>query len=164
MLGEQLRVRPAELEDAPFILSIFLESEAQTDFKGGVTLYSVIDWIESSSPERPFWVLEYADTVMGWCALESFYGLPSFAGAVELGIYIQAEYQRQRLASGLLEFVEHHAQQMDIHTLVAYILSANLRSQQFFKSCGYEQWGMLPNIARSGGILGDLMVFGKSLS
>ena len=158
-----LSVRPAELEDAPAVLAIFLESEAQTDFKGGVTLYSVIEWIENSHEQRPFWVLELDSVVVGWCALESFYGLPSFDGAVEVGVYIQADRQRQKLASRLLSVVEQNAKAAGIHTFVAYILSANRRSQQFFVSCGYQQWGLMPDMARSGGIKGDLTVFGKSL-
>lgn len=163
MLNDTIRVRFAELEDAPIVLSIFLESEAQTDFKGGVTLCSVIDWIENSDSKRPFWIMEDHNKVIGWCAIESFYGLPSFDGAVEVGVYVQAEYQRRKLASRLLEIVEQHVQEMGIHTLIAYILSSNQRSQKFFLSRNYCQWGVMPNIARSGGIKGDLMVFGKSL-
>lgn len=159
-----LSVRPAELEDAPMILSIFLESEAQADFKSGINLINVMDWIENATCLRPLWVLEHNQSVIGWCSLESFYGLPSLDGAVEVAIYIQADYQRLGCGHWLLQYVAKQARHLAIHTLVAYVLIANQKSHAFFLKNDFETWGCLPRIARSGGVKGDLALLGRQLS
>lgn len=164
MSSLSLSVRPAMIEDAPIILSIFLESEAQADFKSGIDLISVMDWIENATTLRPLWVLEHNHSVIGWCSLESFYGLPSFDGAVEIAIYIQETYQRLGCGYWLLKYIAKQAQSLEIHTLVAYVLIANDKSHSFFLKNGFETWGCLPKIARSGGVKGDLALLGRQLN
>ncbi|RDL43933.1 N-acetyltransferase [Marinomonas piezotolerans] len=164
MLYPELKARHANIDDAPCILSIFLESEAQTDFKGGVDIVTVIDWIETSNDQRPFWVIETTEScVIGWFALESFYGLPAFDGAVELSIYVKAQYQRKGIATHALKYVEQEAARIGLHTLVAYVLSGNVVSRAFFISNDFEQWGCLPNVARNCDIRGHLLLLGKTL-
>lgn len=159
-----IRVRYADIDDAPVILSIFLDSQAETGFKGGVDLVSVMDWVEGSTDQRPFWVIENeTNEVIGWCALESFYGLPAFDGTVEISIYIKTECQRQGLASEMMRYLEQEVTRLGLHTLVAYVLSANTASQGFFFANHFKQWGCMPSIARSGDLRGDLLVLGRSL-
>lgn len=164
MSALSLSVRPADLEDAPVILSIFLESEAQADFKSGINLISVMDWIENATEQCPLWVLESDQAIVGWCSLESFYGLPSFDGAVEIAIYIQEAYQRMGCGHWLLNYVTKQARRLELHTLVAYVLVTNQKSHTFFLKNGFELWGRLPKIARSGGVKGDLVLLGRQLS
>lgn len=163
MTALSLTVRPATIEDAPSILSIFLESEAQDDFKTGINLISVMDWIENASELRPLLVLENDQTLIGWCSLESFYGLPSFDGAVEIAIYIQHAYHRIGCGHWLLNYLVEHARRLQIHTLMAYVLVANQKSHAFFLKNDFQLWGHLPKVARSGGMEGDLMLLGRQL-
>ena len=158
-----LSVRPATLEDAPTILSIFSEAEAQTDFKSGINLIGVMDWVESADELRPLWVLESDQAIIGWCSLENFYGLPSFDGVVEVAIYIQHDYQRLGCGHWLLNYIAKQAGHLDIHTLVAYVLMANHNSHTFFLKNNFETWGRLPNVARYGGVHGDLVLLGRQL-
>lgn len=163
MSALSLSVRPANIDDAPIILSIFLESEAQADFKSAINLISVMDWIENATELRPLWVLENDQKIVGWCSLESFYGLPAFDGAVEIAIYVQAAYQRNGCGHWLLSYVANQARRLQIHTLVAYVLLTNQKSHSFFLKHGFESWGRLPNIARSGAVQGDLALLGRQL-
>ncbi|MBJ7550646.1 GNAT family N-acetyltransferase [Marinomonas ostreistagni] len=158
-----LLVRHADIADAPMILDIFLESEVQTDFKGGITLASVLDWIECSNDKFPLLVVCHEDNIIGWCASESFYGLPSMAGVAEVAIYIKAAWHRLGIGAWLLHYLSQYSMSHDLHTFVAHILEANISSQHFFLRQGYEQWGRLPNVARSGGIQGDLILLGRQI-
>ncbi|SBS26457.1 Putative phosphinothricin acetyltransferase YwnH [Marinomonas aquimarina] len=164
MSALSLSVRPASIEDAPMILSIFLESEAQADVKGGINLISVMEWIENATEQHPLWVQESAGQIVGWCSLERFYGLPALDGAVEIALYIAAAYQRQGCGHWLLNHIAQQAAQMGIHTLVAYILGSNQKSNHFFMKNGFQEWGCLPNVVRSAGLKGDLKLLGRQLS
>ncbi|SBT17418.1 Putative phosphinothricin acetyltransferase YwnH [Marinomonas gallaica] len=155
--------RPATLDDAPSILSIFLESVKQTDVKGGINLLSVIDWIDNASDQYPLWVLEKDDSVIAWCGLEAFYGLPELGGVAEVAIYITARYQRQGLGAELLTLMERHGVDHNRHSLVAYILSDNHSSLQFFLRNSFIEWGTLPSVVRSGGAVSDLKLLGRQL-
>ncbi|MBM6549664.1 GNAT family N-acetyltransferase [Marinomonas ostreistagni] len=157
-------VRLAEIADAPQILSIFLQSEAQAVFKTGVSLASVVEWLDSASPEHPFWVVEANAVVVGWCALEPFYGLPSLVGAQEIAIYIDQAFHGQGAGRSLLEHVISQQASLKLHSLVAYTLANNQASQAFFSAQGFSQWGCLPQLARSQGQVCDLLMLGRQLS
>lgn len=155
--------RLASIEDAPSILSICLESEQHTDIKGGISLLSVIDWIDNANDQYPLWVLERNNAVIAWCSLEAFYGLPSFDGVAEVAIYITSSYQRRGIGQQLLSFIVRYCSDRDIHSLVAYILSENSKSQQFFLKNDFVEWGCLPAVARSGETYSDLKLLGRQI-
>lgn len=164
MLSSTVSVRAAEIDDAPIILDIFLESDSQSDFKRGIDLVSVMDWIEAAQPHRPLWVLESSAGVMGWCTLESFYGLPAFEGAVEISLYIAQCYQHQGLGSYMLGYLAQRHIELNIHSVVAHVLESNHSSHSFFSKHGFQLWGRLPNIARSTHVQDSLLLLGIQYS
>lgn len=158
-----LLVRHAEIDDAPIILATFLESEAQADFKGGITLASVLDWIDCSTDKFPLLVVCHEGELIGWCASESFYGVPALEGVAEIAIYIKTAWHRLGIGAWLLRYLSQYALKHQLHTFVAHVLEANVTSQRFFLKQGYEQWGCLPSVARSGGVKGDLILLGRHI-
>ncbi|MCO4786169.1 GNAT family N-acetyltransferase [Marinomonas atlantica] len=155
--------RAAIIDDAPSILSIFLESVEQTGVKGEINLLSVVDWIDNANDQYPLWVLEKDNDIIAWCALEAFYGLPALEGVAEVAIYIALQHQRQGLGSQLLALLEQHAINHKRHSLVAYVVSDNNNSLQFFFQNAFKQWGSLPSVVRSGDIVSDLKLLGRQL-
>lgn len=162
--GSDFVVRRAQVADAPQVLSIFLQSEAQAIFKTGIGLAAVVEWIDGASSAHPFWVVECATEVIGWCALEPFYGLPSLAGAQEIALYIHEAYHGRGAGRCLLKHVIAHQAPLALHSLIAYTLATNQVSQAFFHANGFKQWGCLPNIARSQGQECDLLILGRQLA
>lgn len=156
-------VRSAHIADAPQILAIFLQLEAQLVFKTGIDLAAVSEWIDAATEQHPFWVLEDADQLIGWCALEPFYGLPALAGTLEIAMYIDVSHHGRGAGRYLLNHVLARQSELGLHSLVAYMLANNVASQRFFMANGFEKWGCLPNVARSKGQVSDLLMLGRQL-
>lgn len=156
-------VRPADIADAPEVLSIFLQAEALVVYKTGINLLSVVEWIDNATDEYPFLVVEHQSIVIGWCALEPFYGLPALAGAIEIGIYVDQSYHGKGAGKSMLNHVINLHKAKRLHSLIAYVLADNLQSQGFFRANGFQEWGCLPRVARSQGQENDLLLLGLQL-
>jgi L-amino acid N-acyltransferase YncA len=158
--------RVAELEDAPAILDIYNDAIATRRSCGHtseISLVTVIDWLESSHDKRPIWVIEYAQKIIGWFAVEDFYGLPAFNNAVEVSVYISPFFHRQGIATKALGFVEAFLECVGVTHLVACIYAHNAESLNLFSKYGYAQWGCLPKIALIDSTQYDLFILGKRI-
>lgn len=158
--------RVAQLEDAPDILAIYNEAIATRRSCGHtseVSLVTVIDWLESSHDQRPIWIIEYAQSIIGWFAVEDFYGLPAFNRAVEVSVYISPSFQRKGIATKVLGFIEAFLECVGVTHLVACIYAHNVGSVHLFSNYGYVQWGCLPKIALIDSTQYDLLILGKQI-
>lgn len=50
---------------------------------------------------------------------------------------------------------------LTVDTIVAYIFGHNIPSLKLFKSFGFTQWGLLPQVAELDGIKRDLVILGR---
>ncbi|MCV2403297.1 GNAT family N-acetyltransferase [Marinomonas sp. C2222] len=158
-------IRPAKLEDAPDILAIYLEIDPfrkDVSKHKNINLVDVIDWIESATKQKPLLVIDsfYIDKensispkekkgkVAGWCSVEAFYGLPAFDNAREVSFYVSSEYQRLGVASALFDHLITNRHEIGFSHLVAYVYAENTKSLNFFSKQGFEEWGLLPDIAQ----------------
>ena len=157
-------IRLATLDDAPAILSIFQHCDLFAT-KGRrqqhVNLIDVIDWIDSITGAHPMLVCEKQGKVIAWCSLEPFYGLPAFDAASEISLYVHPEEQGKGVGTQLIQYLETQRTDLAFNHLIAYIYASNVESQGFFKRQGFEQWGLLPNIAQSEGVKENVLLFGK---
>ncbi|WP_239544010.1 GNAT family N-acetyltransferase [Marinomonas foliarum] len=157
-------IRLANLDDAPVILSIFQHCDPFA-IKGRrqqhINLIDVMDWIESITGTHPMLVLEEQGKVIAWCSLEPFYGLPAFDAASEISLYVHPEEQGKGVGTQLIQYLETQRTELGFTHLVAYIYASNIESQSFFKRHGFEQWGLLPNIAQSEQVKEDVLILGR---
>ena len=157
-------IRTAVLDDAPHIFAIFQQSasldKTVRQFQG-IGLGDVIDWIENATDKHPFLVIEYQGDVIAWCSIESFYGLPAFDQASEISLYVSPVYHRKGLGRQLMTYIEKHRTEIGFTHLVAYVYESNTSSQRFFTRQGFEQWGVLPNIAEDDQIIEDVCLLGR---
>lgn len=157
-------IRLANLDDASAILSIFQFCD-QFANKGRrqqhINLIDVIDWIETITDTHPMLVLEEQGKAIAWCSLEPFYGLPAFDAASEISLYVHPEEQGKGVGTQLIQHLETQRTDLGFNHLVAYIYASNVESQGFFKRQGFEQWGLLPNIAQSEQIKEDVLILGR---
>ena len=160
-------IRLATLDDAPAILSIFQHCDLFAT-KGRrqqhVNLIDVIDWIDSITGAHPMLVCEKQGKVIAWCSLEPFYGLPAFDAASEISLYVHREEQGKGVGTQLIQHLEMLRAELGFNHLVAYIYASNVESQSFFKRQGFEQWGLLPNIAQSEQIKEDVLILGREFN
>jgi phosphinothricin acetyltransferase len=157
-------IRPAMLVDAPVILDIFQQCDlfASTGYRqDNINLIDVMDWLESVTDKHPLLVLEEQGIVIAWCSVEAFYGLPAFDTACEISFYVLPNWQGKGIATQLFRHLETHRTELGFTHLIAYVYSSNFNSQGFFKRQGFDEWGLLPNIAQNENITEDVYLLGR---
>lgn len=166
-MGESFNIRPAQLDDAPAILSIYnngVLSGRSTGHLKPVKLDLVLDWLDQASSTRPFWVAERSNQVVAWMGIESFYGLPAFQSSVEVSVYVDPGYRRQGIARKCLDYLEKSAQSLGISHLIAFIYAHNQASIELFDAFAYQRWGVMPCVAELEDGRMDLLILGKILT
>ncbi|WP_421850719.1 GNAT family N-acetyltransferase [Marinomonas sp.] len=165
MFVNQSRViRLAELEDAPAILEVFQRCDqfaSSGHRQDNIKLIDVLDWLENVTDNHPMLVIEERGSVIAWCSVEPFYGLPAFDSACEISFYVSPNRQRKGIATQLFQYLEMNRSELGFTHLVAYIYASNLESQGFFTRQGFDQWGLLPNIAQNEQIKEDVFILGR---
>ncbi|MFI8620314.1 GNAT family N-acetyltransferase [Marinomonas sp. NPDC078689] len=160
-------IRAAVLDDAPAILAIFQQGDpfaVTANRQDCIGLLDVMEWLETATDKHPMLVIEAHGEVLAWCSLEPFYGLPAFDKASEFSLYVAPEHQHRGLGKQLIHYLSQHQDDIGFTHLIAFIYASNVRSQGFFAKQGFEQWGLLPNIAQNGSVKEDIHLFGKEFS
>lgn len=163
---ERGQIRLAELEDAPAILSIYnqaIETGLATGHLTPIKLLDVLDWLEAGHIERPFWVYESAEGVLGWANVDDFHGLPTFSDCVEVGVYVCPDNHRQGIGSALLKRLEKDMMLLGVSHLMAFVFQKNESSLALFSFHGFEEWGMLPKAAKISSQQFNICLLGKRL-
>lgn len=157
-------IRLAELDDAPAILDVFQHCDLFSTTghrQDNIGLIDVIDWLDSVTDKHPMLVLEEQSNVIAWCSVEPFYGLPAFDSACEISVYVSPDSQGKGIGTQLFQYLETNRSTLGFTHLIAYIYASNLDSQGFFKRQGFDQWGLLPNIAQNEQIKEDVLLLGR---
>jgi phosphinothricin acetyltransferase len=146
--------RPSDLER---VVAIYNQSSA---------LPAEIDqrrnWFHERDPgRRPLWVAEADDgRVVGWLAVDDFYGRVGYEGSVQIGAYVDRAHRDGGIGTALLEHCIERAPALGIATIVSYILADNEAPIAICAAHGFEEWGRLPGVARSG----DLVIMGRRVA
>lgn len=160
-------MRIATENDLPAIVAIYnstvatRQSTADTE---AVTVESKIDWFRQHHPgKRPLLVHEIDGIIVGWVSFQSFYGRPAYDHTAEISIYLEPESCGKGLGRRLLDEALTLASQLDIKTVVGFVFSHNISSIRLLTSCGFKEWGRLPDIAEMDGKEFSLSIVGKRI-
>lgn len=118
-------------------------------------------WFASFTATHPLWVITQGDQIIGWFALEPFYGCPAYEHTAEISIYIDQAVRHQGVGSRTLQFVIDQLPQLGITAIVAYIFGHNQPSLELFRHFGFAEWGSLPRVAELDGVQRDLKILGR---
>ncbi|SBS30874.1 Putative phosphinothricin acetyltransferase YwnH [Marinomonas spartinae] len=157
-------LRVATIDDVPDILAIYRQGDdfaLSGDRNKDINLIDVMEWVESATPERPMFVVSAGGEVIGWGALEPFYGLPSFDMAAEVSVYLLPQWRGKGAAAAFIQYLADHKDALHFSHLVAYIYARNTLSLRFFKKQGFESWGVLPKIASCQELQEDVFLLGR---
>lgn len=160
-------IRLAALNDLPAIVAIYNQSVpgrlATADMEP-VTVADRLEWFQKHIyPNRPLWVYETQQQVIGWCSFQDFYGRKAYEKTVEISIYIDYNFHHQHIAKNLFEQAASHASQNQIKTILAFVFKHNTPSITFFTKMGFGEWGFLPGIAEMDGVEIGLSILGLRL-
>ena len=100
--------RKAVHVDLPRIVEIYnqiIPSRLATADLEPVTVADREAWFASFTATHPLWVITQGDQIIGWFALEPFYGRPAYEHTAEISVYIDQAVRHQGVGSRALQFV-----------------------------------------------------------
>lgn len=160
-----LEFREAQIADLPQIVAIYnqiIPSRLATADLTPVKVAQRTNWFnEFNHEQRPLWLLQEDDQIVGWVGLESFYGRPAYAHTAEISLYLDQDWQHQGLGQQALDYVISQLPRLEVDTLLAYVFSHNLPSQHLFKRNQFATWAHLPDIALMDGQRYSLDILGR---
>lgn len=158
------QIRLATINDLPAIVDIFNQAIPLqvNDESAPIEVADRREWFMQFDSTHPIWVATMDDQVIAWCALEYFYPHPAYDHSAQIAIYIHEDYRRQHLGHDLLTYAQKQIEDhLDIRTVIAYIYIENHASYHLFTSCGYKEWGKLPQISEINGQMRSLYMMGR---
>lgn len=166
-MGE-LKFRDAKLEDLDKIVEIYnstIESRMITADTEPISVESRHQWFYEHTPERrPLWIIEDSENkIVGWVSFSSFYGRPAYNGTVEISIYMDEHFRGKGYGKATLQYCIDNAGKFGVKTLLGFIFLHNEPSINLFQHFGFEDWGILPNVAVLDGVERSLKILGKRI-
>jgi L-amino acid N-acyltransferase YncA len=163
-----MRFRNALLQDLKEIVDIYnstVPSRMVTADTEPVTVESRVEWFHKHDPDkRPLWIVEIGTKIIGWVAFHSFYGRPAYDATAEISIYLHADFRGRGIGKQVLEHCLNQSKTLGIKTLLGYIFSNNEPSLKLFRNFGFQEWGVLPNIAVLDGVERSVTIVGKRIT
>ena len=159
-----MEFRKAVHVDLPRIVEIYnqiIPSRLATADLEPVTVADREAWFASFTATHPLWVITQGDQIIGWVALEPFYGRPAYEHTAEISIYIDQAVRHQGVGGRALQFVIDQLPQLGITAIVAYIFGHNQPSLKLFHHFAFTEWGSLPRVAELDGVQRDLKILGR---
>ncbi len=160
-------IRDAAEADLPAIVEIYnhaVPTRIITADIEPVTIESRLAWFHAHSQERyPLWVLERDGAIAGWFGFQMFYGREAYRSTAEVSLYVAPESNRQGIGQTLLSYAIEQSPHLSIKTLIGIVFAENQPSVGLLKKFGFEQWGYLPQVARSWESDRDVVILGRKV-
>jgi L-amino acid N-acyltransferase YncA len=161
-------IRVASLNDLPTIVAIYNEAVEQrfaTADLRPVTTDERLHWFRDHDPSVfPIYVADIDGSVRGWCSLSSYRpGREALLGTAEVSYYVRRDSQRQGVGSTLVRHAITQAPHLGKRILFGIVLERNVGSIRLMKTCGFELWGRLPDVASFDGELVSHLYFGRNV-
>ncbi|MCK2046621.1 GNAT family N-acetyltransferase [Chromohalobacter moromii] len=129
-----------------------------------VTVEARQAWFDAHDEAHPLWVLEVDEKIVGWASLQPFYGRAAYAATNEASLYVAREHQGCGYGKQLVERLIDSAMALGRQTLLGFIFAHNAPSLALFQRCGFERWGLLPEVADLDGQPTSLAILGRRLT
>jgi len=163
-----MEFRHATQDDLPRIVEIYnstIDSRQSTADTEPVTVEDRQAWFDRHNPDaRPLMVLQdQQQEVVAWFSFESFYGRPAYQNTVELSIYIDPAMRGQGMGKTVMTEALAQAAHLNIKSIVGFVFAHNTPSMRLLTNFGFEQWGLLPDVAEMDGNSYSLAILGRKL-
>jgi len=160
-------IRNASIADLPTIVSIYNSIIPGRMVTADIEPTSVADkteWFLSHTPTRPIWMFENeSNEIIGWASFKNFYGRPAYSGTAEFSMYLDEKFRSKGYGLQILNYAIQQSPSLQIHTLLGFIFEQNLPSIKLLKKAGFEEWGLLPDVAVLDGKSCSLKILGRKV-
>lgn len=163
-----MKPRFAKLQDLNRIVEIYNQAIKSGNATADITEQSVEEkllWFyEHSQDKFPIYVLEVDGNIIGWGSLSPYRnGREGLKSTAEITYYIDYSFHGKGYGSILIDYIIKDCKRLNILNLVALLLEINKASIKILKSFGFQEWGLLPNIANINGYICGHLIYGKNL-
>ncbi|HJT80980.1 MAG TPA: GNAT family N-acetyltransferase, partial [Chthoniobacterales bacterium] len=151
-----VRIRRAQVTDAPAIATIYNEAIATTTATFDTEPKSIeerIRWLESHDDRHPVLVAELDNDVVGWASLTRWSDRAAYNDTVETSFYVHSNYRGRGIGRKLQEALIDEAQRLGFHTLIARITAGSAESLHLHETTGFVHVGVLREVGRKFGRL-----------
>ncbi|CAG9619942.1 GNAT family N-acetyltransferase [Sutcliffiella rhizosphaerae] len=162
-----IKIRKAAIHDLSAVVAIYnstIASRMVTADTEEVVVEKRLDWFHQHHDKRPLWIVECDNEICAWISFQDFYGRPAYSATAEVSIYLHESMRGKGLGGTLLQWTFEQSKDLQIENLVAFIFAHNRPSIRLFEKYGFEQWGLLPQVAELDNIKRDLVILGKKIN
>lgn len=156
-----MRVRRAELEDAPAIALIYAEgirAGTATVLTEPPTPAEIAERMRSKLPQHTWLVAEESGVVAGWAATAPYLLVPEYAGVAEFSVYVASERQGCGAGRLLMTALMACAQESGLYKMTSRVFAANIASRAMLRAVGFREVGTYARHARVGGEWRDVVI------
>jgi L-amino acid N-acyltransferase YncA len=166
--GAEPSLRAARAEDLSQILAIHNDVIATSNAifsEQPDTLEGRSHWFEQrAGAGLPVLVAESGGEVLGFASYGPFRPWQGYRETVEHSVHVRSDSRRRGLGRKLLEALVAHAREAGLHVMVAGIDGENTASIALHRLLGFEQVGLMPEVAVKHGERLDLVLMQLVLS
>lgn len=151
-------IRAMKSDDGQKVLSIFEEGIAggNATFEQSAPSWEV--WDSNHFNFSRFVLEDYAENVVGWCALKPFSNRDCYRGVAEVSIYLSGSVQNKGLGSMMLQKLILDSEEHGIWMLQAGIFPENTPSIIVHEKFGFRRVGTREKIAELKGVWRDILL------
>ncbi len=161
-----VRVRPARLDDAEAIRSIYNLEVTESTVTFDLVPRSLADqqrWLEQHAGAHPAVVAVDDDSVVGFGALSPYRSRPAYATTVEDSVYVRRDCHRRGIGRALLEELLGLATVHGFHAVMGRIVDGHEASIRLHRACGFALVGVEKEVGRKFGRWLDVVVMQRLL-
>ncbi|MGP4065805.1 GNAT family N-acetyltransferase [Oceanobacillus sp. M65] len=135
--------------------------------EGGIATFETMvpDWEEWNKSKLTYGrlVAEIEDNVAGWVALTPYSSRQVYKGVVELGIYVDPDFQGKGIGSALIKPLLKICQKEGVWTMQAGVFPENIASLALHQRFGFNVVGRREKIAQLHGEWKDVLLLEKKI-
>jgi len=101
------------------------------------------------NPAGTVFVAESNSNLVGTSGIKRFASSKMFHAAVIWGVYVSAEYRREKLGEKLIEACLDWARQKDLASVKLSVVTTNSSAIRLYVKCGFEVYGVDPKVIKA---------------
>jgi len=142
-------IRRAVPGDAAAIAEIYNHYVAATTATFDEEPKSVVEreqWLIDHGAGHPVMVAVADDRVVGWASLTRWGTRPAYRHTSEVGVYVRHGATGKGIGTRLLGSVIEAAGELQMHALIALVVSDNVGSLELMRRCGFADVGIMREV------------------